>query len=373
MAADLVLGLAKSAVEGTLSAAKSAIEEEKKLKKHMQRDLMLISDEFEMMHSFLNVSRERASNEMVRTLVRQVRNMALDVEDCIESAVLVDMKPHWWSPLLGRLRACGSRTCGLAAPPPTALDDAVAAIELLKSRVEAMGQRNGRYMQIGDCGGPELLSEKTHQQTGADATAVGILLEARDAKGKKKNSTPRDLIKLINTEDHDLPLQVISLWGSAGDLGVASIIKKTCDDQEIRQNFTCRAWVKLTRPFNLHEFIRSLLTQFYTNYCLPQESTEGFLQPADVITASEAALMEEFKKQVSNQRYLVFLEDVSRAVDWEAVRVHLPNENTGSCVVVHTQQLEVASLCVGQSHQVLELEQFSSAHSVCVFFNKVLI
>jgi hypothetical protein len=64
---------------------------------------------------------------------------------------------------------------------------------------------------------------------------------------------------------------------------------------------------------------------------------------------------------------------VSRAVDWEAVRVHLPNENTGSCVVVHTQQLEVASLCVGQSHQVLELEQFSSAHSVCVFFNKVLI
>jgi len=53
--ADLVLGLAKSAVEGTLTAAKSAIEEEEKLKKGMQRDLMLISDEFEMMHSFLNV------------------------------------------------------------------------------------------------------------------------------------------------------------------------------------------------------------------------------------------------------------------------------------------------------------------------------
>lgn len=96
--ADLVLGLAMSAVEGTLTAAKSAIEE-KKLEKNIQRDLMLISDEFEMMHSFLNVSKERGSDEMVRTLVRQVRNMALDVEDCI---VLVDMKFHrWWSPLLG--------------------------------------------------------------------------------------------------------------------------------------------------------------------------------------------------------------------------------------------------------------------------------
>jgi hypothetical protein len=81
--ADLVLGLAKSAVQGTLTAAKSAIEEEEKLKKNMQRDLMLISDEFEMMHSFLNASKERATDEMVRTMVRQLRNMALDVEDCI--------------------------------------------------------------------------------------------------------------------------------------------------------------------------------------------------------------------------------------------------------------------------------------------------
>lgn len=130
---------------------------------------MLISDEFEMMHSFLNVSKERGSDEMVRTLVRQVRNMALDVEDCI---VLVDMKFHrWWSPLLGWFPSCCSK---LAAPPPMDLidDEAVTAIELLKSRsrVEAMGQRNERYMQIGDCGAPKL-SEKTHQQTGADATA----------------------------------------------------------------------------------------------------------------------------------------------------------------------------------------------------------
>ncbi|CAO2149430.1 unnamed protein product [Urochloa humidicola] len=98
--ADLVLGLAKSAVEGTLTVAKSAIEE--KLKKSMQRDLMLISDEFEMMNSFLNVAKERATDEMVRTLVRQVRNMALDVEDCIESVMLVDKSPTggaaWYHP-----------------------------------------------------------------------------------------------------------------------------------------------------------------------------------------------------------------------------------------------------------------------------------
>ncbi|WVZ50526.1 hypothetical protein U9M48_001772 [Paspalum notatum var. saurae] len=359
--ADLVLGLAKSAVEGTLTAAKSAIEEEEKLKKTMQRDLTIISDEFEMMRSFLNVAKDRATDEMVRTLVRQVRNMALEVEDCIESAVLVDVKKSiWWRRLL--LSSC---MLAAAAAPAAALDDAVTAIELLKSRVEAMGQRNERYMSIVGDSGSKPTTEKTHQKAVADAAAVGILNEARDAK--KKDGSPRDLIELINNINNVLPLQVISVWGAAGDLGVASIIKKTCDDPEICKNFSIRAWVKLMHPFNSYEFVRSLLLQFYTN-C--SAGTVDFVKLAKVMTATEGVLIEEFMKRVSDQRYLVFLEEVPSAVDWEAVRVYLPDNNKGSCIVVHTQQLEVASLCVGQSHLVLEQEQFSPDHSVFVFFNE---
>ncbi|XP_034568884.1 disease resistance protein RGA4 isoform X2 [Setaria viridis] len=330
--ADLVLGLAKSAVEGTLTAAKSAIEEEEKLKKGMQRDLMLISDEFEMMHAFLNITKDRATDEMVKTLVRQVRNMALDVEDCIEFVVLMDIKSHWWRRMLP--------FCMLSAAPADPLGDAVTAIELLKSRVEAMGQRNERYRHIGASSSNS--TEKTNQQAVADATAVGILIEAREAK--KQQSSPRDLIELINKIDVS-PLQVISVWGAVGDLGVASIIKKTWEDPEICKKFR--------------------------NCCLQQGSSGDLVTFADVMMATEGkGFTDEFVKQVSEQRYLVFLEDVSSTVDWEAVRVCLPGTNQGSCIVVHTQQLEVASLCVGQSHRVLELEQFSEDHSVCVFFNE---
>nr|CAB3490317.1 unnamed protein product [Digitaria exilis] len=354
--ADLVLGLAKSAVEGTLTAAKSAIEEEEKLKKNMQRDLMLISDEFEMMHSFLSVSKERASDEMVKTVVRQVRNMALDVEDCIESVVLMDIRPHWWRRLIPY--------CMLAAAPAAPLDDAVTALELLKSRVEALGQRNERYRYIGNSGSSS--TEKSHLQAVADPTAVGILIEAREAK--KKHGSPKDLVELITKKEHELPLQVISVWGAAGDLGVASIVKKTLDNPEICRIFSFRAWVKLMHPFNPHEFIRSLLAQFYTIYCPEQES--DFNKLKDIRKATEDVVMEEFMKQVSDQRYLIFLEDVSSTVDWEAVRVYLPDKKNGSCIVVHTQQLEVASLCIGQSHRVFELERFSTEHSVCVFYNE---
>jgi hypothetical protein len=244
------------------------------------------------------------------------------------------------------------------------------------SRVEAMGQRNERYWHIRDTGSKP--TEKTGREAVADAAAaVGILTEARDARKKHGNGIPRDLVELINKTDPALPLQVISVWGAVDDHGVASVIKKTCDDPETCKNFRCRAWVKLMHPFNPREFIRSLLAQFYTNYCPQQGSSTSasaevdLLKPVDVMVATEGILMEQFMKQVSNQRYLVFLEDVSSAVDWEAVRVYLPDEKNGSCIVVHTQQLEVASLCVGQSHRVLELQQFSADHSVCIFFNEV--
>ncbi|KAF8673366.1 hypothetical protein HU200_048929 [Digitaria exilis] len=365
--ADLVLGLAKSAVEGTLTIAKSAIEEEKKLKKNMQRDLMLISDEFEMMHSFLNVSKERASDEMVKTVVRQVRNMALDVEDCIESVVLMDTKSHWWRRMLPSCIL--AMVPGLPAP---ALDQAVVAIELLKSRVEAMGQRNERYMNIGSGSsdsGPAGPTDKAQRQAVADATAVGLLIEARNVLTKHRS--PGDLIELINKIDQALPLQVISVWGAEGDLGVASIVKKTCADPKISKKFGFRAWVKLTHPFNSHEFTRSLLAQFYANYFPQEGSSVNFLKPLDVMIATEGVLVEEFVKLVSDRRYLVFLEDVYQAVDLEAVRLYLPDKKNGSCIVVHTQQLEVASLCVGESHRVSELEQFSAGHSVFVFYNEV--
>jgi len=275
--ADLVLGLAKSAGEGTLTVAKSAIEEEQKLKKSMQRDLMLISDEFEMMHSFLNVAKDRDPDEMVRTLVRQVRNMALDVEDCIESVVLVDInKSGWWRRLLP---PC---SLFLADAPAAALDEAVAAAELLKCRVEAMGQRNERYWHIRDQGPKP--TEKPHQQAAADAAAAGILKEARDAKKKVEN--PRDLAKLIKKEDGQiLPLQMMSLWGAVGDLGVASIIKKTLEDPEISTTFRCRAWVKLMHPFNPQEFVRSMMAQFYTNGSSQQGSTEELLKQTDAVMA----------------------------------------------------------------------------------------
>ncbi|KAJ1264138.1 hypothetical protein BS78_09G239700 [Paspalum vaginatum] len=360
--ADLVLGLAKSAVEGTLTMARSAVEEEEKLQKSVQRDLMLVSDEFEMMHSFLSATKESVTGDMTRTLVRQVRNTALDVEDCIESVVHLDNSSNWWRRLLP--------SCVPASAAAASLDSAVADLELLKARVEAMGQRNMRY-GLGSSSSSRP-AETTKLAEARATPQLDILAEARNALNKK--TSPKDLAEMISRKADDglvapqlQQLQVISVWGTRGGLGTTSVVKKAYDDPEIGKDFVCRAWVRLPYPFNLPEFIRSLLVQFYTN--LGSTTADLILKPAEVMVATEGILIEEFMNQVNNRRYLVVLEDVSMLVDWEAVRVFLPDKGNGSCVVVHTQQLEIASLCVGHCQRVLELERLSDDHSICAFFN----
>jgi hypothetical protein len=154
---------------------------------------------------------------------------------------------------------------------------------------------------------------------------------------------------------------------------MASIIKNNCDaNPECCNNFRYRAWVKLRHPFSQQEFIHSLMDQLFTNYCLRHGSYEDYLKLKGVMD-NDIFMEESVKKVMSEQRYLVFLEDVFFTDDWEAVRKYLPDKTNGSCIVVHTQQPEVARVCVGQSHGTTEMELFSADHSFRVLFNEVCI
>jgi hypothetical protein len=200
----------------------------------------------------------------------------------------------------------------------------------------------------------------------------------------KKRSSTRDLMELINMKEkddaHHTPLQVISVCGEIGDLEVQmeSIIKKTCNDNpEICKKFQYRAWVKvmhpqLIEPFNPLEFFGCLLDQLCTNYCPRHGSAQDFLKLKGVkaMVTEDVVFIKEFMKQVmSDQRYLVFLQDMASKDDWDAIREYLPDKTNGSCIFVHTQQPEVASSCVRPPHR--ELELLSANHSLRVLFEEV--
>uniref|UniRef100_A0ACD5YCF6 Uncharacterized protein n=1 Tax=Avena sativa TaxID=4498 RepID=A0ACD5YCF6_AVESA len=375
--ADLVVGMAKSVVDGALTKAQAAIEEEAKLRKSAQRNLVFITGEFQMMQSFLNVAdSDRLENRVVRTWVRQIRDLAYDVEDCIEFVVHLDKRNRWWLRLLKPMASC-------VAMAPLPIDVAVDELDRLKARVEDVSSRNTRYSLIGDSGSKPASAFSEKQQPSSscdavDATAFNRLFEAAFKTTQKGHQA--DLTQLLTKKEHDLG--VISIWGTGtstgtgvGDLGMASMAWNAYVDKVTCQNFACRAWVKLMHPFNPHEFLRSLTAQFYANLSGKEEPTaSSSIAGVQVLRKMEATPggdpLKAFEQLVIENRYLVVLEDLSTMAEWDAIRRFFPNRKNGSRIILSTQQYEVASLSVGHPYQVLHLNQLSADHSVYAFFTK---
>ncbi|RCV37789.1 hypothetical protein SETIT_8G090100v2 [Setaria italica] len=360
--ADLAVGLAKTVLERALTRAQSAIEEESKLRQSTQRDLVFIAGEFEMMHSFLEVANaERVRNNVVRIWVRQVRDLAYDVEDCIEFVIHLDGGNTWWR------RVLPSWFCfciaAAAAPPP--LDVAVAEIEQLKARVEDVSRRNSRYSLISDSG----------SNPGDSASSAAVTATAVDMPGEARNTVKKqpgfsDLTQLIAKDGKELG--VMSVWGRSDDLGAMSVIRKAYEDPEVRKTFGCRGWVKLEYPFNRRKFLQSVVAQFYTNSCLEEEKSVDVveLERMENAVVKQGGFVQEFKAQVNEKRYLLVLENVCTMGDWDAIRACLPKSVNGNRIIVSTEEREIARLCIGHSYRVLELKQYSAEYPVCVFFKQ---
>jgi hypothetical protein len=350
--ADFALGLTKTAVEGTLSRVQLAIDEENKLRVRVKQDLRYITAEFQMMQSFLKVAnKENANNEVERTWVRQLRDLAFDVEDCVEFVVHLDNN----SALVWLWRLVPS----CMAPPRTRdLDRAVAELKQLKARVEDASQRNTRYNLISDSGSLAKTTTPTEQAapTTANPSAFHMLSEVWEAAGKRCGMS--NLEKLIMGEGSDL--QMISVWGSmAADLGTTSIFSMLYADPIICGAFKRRAWVKVTHPFKPDEFLKSLLTHFYVS---------SHQENIDVDHLTKAELMQ----QVKAHKYLIILEEVLSVVDWDAIRVCLPDNENGSRIIVSTKQLRTALLCTDGTYQVSELMRFCDDQSLCAFSKTVI-
>nr|UBY07382.1 NBS-LRR disease resistance protein [Dasypyrum villosum] len=335
-----VLSVGKSAVKGALGYAQSAIAAEVALQLGVQRDQAFIRDELEMMQSFLMAAHgEQDAGKVVGTWVKQVRDLGYDVEDCLQDLAVRLEKPSWWRFLR------------------TLLDRRHVAKQMkdLREKVEDVSQRNLRYRLIRS---PAAAADSKHVATAADQNFAGsaTMFGIDEARRAMKRDRPRvDLAQLINGEGKDL--RVIAVWGTCGVLGQASVIRKVYDDEH---KFECRAWIKLTHPFDPIMFMRNIMRQFY-GCSFPELAAGGQ-------SCQERA--STFNEHVNNKSYLIVLNDLCTIEDWDWIKTYFPLNDNGNRIIVATQQVEVASLCVGQRCQVSELKQLSADQTLYVFYDQ---
>ncbi|XBH67157.1 hypothetical protein VPH35_095581 [Triticum aestivum] len=97
------ISIGKSVLSGALNYAQSAVAQEVALQLGVQRDHSFIRGELEMMQSFLMAAHdERDDNKVVKTWVKQVRDVSYSVEDCLLDIAVRLEKQSWWCLSLAR-------------------------------------------------------------------------------------------------------------------------------------------------------------------------------------------------------------------------------------------------------------------------------
>uniref|UniRef100_A0A0E0BU18 Uncharacterized protein n=1 Tax=Oryza glumipatula TaxID=40148 RepID=A0A0E0BU18_9ORYZ len=319
------VSLGKSVLDGALHYAKSSLAEEVALQLGVQRDQAFIRDELEMMNSFLMAAHDaRDGNKVVRTWVKQVRDVAYDVEDCLQDFAvrLGKKKPSWWL-------------------SPSALKERrriAKQMKALRGKVEDVSQRNMRYQLIKG-------SEPTATDFVPNNTAR-VTMSGTNEAWRQEEKAKADLIHLVINKVEDL--RVIAVWGTSGDRRETSITERAYNNLKRKNKFECYAWIDLTHPLKRTELLQNIVRQLYVRSL--QE--DGKATPAcqalmRMLMVNEDHLADEFNRYLSDKCYLIVVTDLSNAEGWEQIKMCFPDNKKGSRIIVSTQEVEVAILCAG--------------------------
>ncbi|XP_051223758.1 disease resistance protein PIK6-NP [Lolium perenne] len=346
------LSVGKSVLNGALSYANSALAEEVALQLGVRRDHLFITNELEMMQAFLESAHDEGDdiNRVVKVWVKQVRDVAYDVEDTLQEFSVRLEKKSWW-----RIRR-------------TLLDRRRVAKQMkeLRANVEDVSQRNMRYNLIKGS------DSKPATTGGQSAIAGATMMSGNDEARRQLEKAKDDLFHLIRKRDDDL--RVIAVWGTSSNLRRTSIIERVFADLKKHSVFDCHAWITLTHPFNSTEFLRSIIRQFYVNFLQESDKKEKiFGGPQDLRRMGMKKgndLVDEFKRYVNEKSFLIVLDDVSTIEEWDCIKTCFPNNKKGSRIIVSTELVEVASLCVGPENITPEHKQLSVDLTLYAFYEK---
>ncbi|XP_078151154.1 disease resistance protein PIK6-NP-like [Carex rostrata] len=321
------LTTATSALNLVVKIATAAITNKLGLLLGVQDELFFIKDELEMMQAFLcAASTQQVKGKVVTTWIKQVQELAFDVEDCLQEASVHLMK-----------KSCLPVMCSVKNHEHIACE-----IRSLKTRIEDVSKRNKRYELIKDNDG-----QTYHERASSMSMANVALLVGLDEPKRK-------LIELIMKGNGD----VISLVGMGG-LGKTTLAREVYGSQELRAMFEHFAWVTIQHPFNKEEFIKSLAKKIPAN---PDDNRLSDKLPKQTIK-------EKVTEYLKDKKYLIVLDDMSDESEWTKISHLLPMGNERRIIV--TTRLRPLAESISHKGDIYVINELSEEYALDLFYKAV--
>ncbi|CAL5427992.1 unnamed protein product [Camellia sinensis] len=273
----------------------------------VKQQVVCLHDELSLLKAFLKDSTEKHSEyEIVKRLVRQIRDLVYATEDAIDTFV-----SHAAMQRSGR--TFSKVIHGIDYP--TNLRNVAEGFQNIRQKVDDIYKKPTFVFGVAQRGEPS--------NRGLPAKKAPVV-EEENVVGF--DTEAKTLVDRLNGGKEELV--VVSVIGMGG-LGKTTLAKKVFTDPAIEFEFYIRAWIYISQEYNRKEVFLGILGS------LDQLTDEMYRWNDD-------RLADELRGHLQTGRYLIVMDDVWTREAWEDLKMAFPNNNNRSRILLTSRNTGVA-------------------------------
>ncbi|GJU88584.1 disease resistance protein RPM1-like protein [Tanacetum coccineum] len=344
--------MADGAVNFLLEKLTTLLMQEASLLGDSKSDVEEIKLELEIMRSCIrDAERKKLKSEVVETWVRQVREVAQNVEDMLDEYVYYKDFEEDRKGLTNMVQDLIMVPMHMNRRRKFSLK-----IQKLKRQVHEVCERRKNYT----------FDEKSDEGRNANKNAsidwwqrqeeLFMAVDEDEIVGMEENKD-----KLMEWLMEDDPRRMVISVVGMGGLGKTTLVSKVYNDQVIQRYFDCWAWVSVSQTNGVDELLRSMIKKLFGG---KRETV-----PSDLRKMNYRELVEMLIYYLREKRYVIILDDVWRILLWSRIRSAFPENGLGSRVIFTTRNDNVAK-SVGPGNHILHLDPLGEDDSWALFCRK---
>uniref|UniRef100_A0A0D9Y6K9 Uncharacterized protein n=1 Tax=Oryza glumipatula TaxID=40148 RepID=A0A0D9Y6K9_9ORYZ len=342
----------------------------------VRHEIQELKDDLESMNACLRdlaAASDYHQTQQTRTWMKQVREVAYDAEDCIDSfRYHVGGDRYHDEDLAGWLR----RTVLRPLTTLRAMYKLAVEVQSLKARALKVSERRLRYKLEPPAAASSSGEYAPRCYDDLDRRLPALSVdESRLVGVRGKTRAVLKLLDMVGDDDGSARRKVVSIvgFGGLGKTTLAAMVYKSPAVRGIQH----RAFVTVTRSCNLRALLESLVEQLFAPMRDSRCSTKKTTTDHDEIlrgieTKDIPQLLAHCSTHLRDKRYFVVVDDVWSLEDWASLKPAFPDNDIHSRVVITTRNRQVAESCCSLPvDRVYSMDVLQDDQSRKLFFNTV--